>query len=350
MPVFLLNMKTYADIYEFSNLYSAYLKARKQKRYHKEILEFSYNLEPNLFALQRELRDKTYRVGAYRPFVVYEPKKRQIVALPFRDRIVQHAICNIIWADLDKRMIYDSYACRPGKGMHGAVKRLSGFIANRNNGYFLKLDIKSYFASVNLETLSSILERYVPDPDIMNLLKTIIYSRFDVGIPIGNLCSQFFANIFLNDLDYYAKHVLKVKCYIRYMDDVIIVHSDKKVLREIWSAVEKFVNERLSLTLNRKSHIGRVLDGIEFVGYRVFRGYRLVKKQSLMRMRKKYRAWVGGKKSDEKYFASIGSWQGHCLDTQSHRFVEKIMLDSLFHSMEKTKKLKETLVGRKLMR
>jgi len=343
-------MKAYKDVYEFSNLYSAYLQSRKHKRYHEEILEFTYNLEPNLLQIQRELKEKTYRVGRYRPFTVYEPKQRLVVALPFRDRIVQHAVCNIIGDELDRRMIYDSYACRTGKGMHGAAKRVSTFISNHNNNYFLKLDIKSYFASVNQDILINILERYISDPDIMNLLKIIIHSRYEIGIPIGNLCSQFFANLYLNDMDYYAKQTLKLQYYVRYMDDMVIIHPDKKYLRQVWLDMEKFANERLALQLNSKSHIGRIADGIEFVGYRIFRGYRLVKKQSLMRMKKKYMAWVHGKKSDAKYFASVGSWMGHCLDTDSHRFVEKIMLDSLYYSMEKTKNLQQKLKEHKLIR
>jgi hypothetical protein len=134
------------------------------------------------------------------------------------------------------------------------------------------------------------------------------------------------------------------------MDDILIIHHDKKYLRQVWMKIEKFAADRLALRLNTKSHIGRIADGIDFVGYRLFRGYRLVKKQSLARMKKKYRAWKGGKKTDEKYFASIASWQGHCLDTESHRIVEKIMLDSLRHSMAKTKEFRRMLAKHKLIR
>jgi retron-type reverse transcriptase len=147
---------SYGDVYDFANLYDACLKARKQKRYRAEELQFSYNLEQELLALQQELKNKIYAVGAYKPFIIYEPKKRQIIAPPFRDRVVQHAFNTIIEPLFDRRMIADSFACRTGKGTHAAAKRVSYFMGKPSNIYYLKLDVKSYFASIDRNILKII--------------------------------------------------------------------------------------------------------------------------------------------------------------------------------------------------
>ncbi|GHU65124.1 hypothetical protein FACS189447_03510 [Spirochaetia bacterium] len=319
----------FEEVYKFENLHDAYLKARKQKRYRGEVLRFSYRLEENLFQLQNELMWKMYKVGVYRPFIILEPKRRQIVALPFRDRIVQHALNNIIEPIFEKRMISDSYACRVEKGTTKAAQRVSYFLGKPTNFYYLKLDIKSYFASVNKPILKTIIRRYIQDEDIIWLLDEIFDSAPVTGLPIGNLMSQLFANVYLHELDHHIKNVLGVRYYIRYMDDMIVMSESKEFLRDLLKEIRNFVMDNLALTLNHKTHIGKCSDGIEFVGYRIWRGRKLIKKQSLARMKKKFRAWKHGKISDERYLASIGSWMGHSFDTSSHRAVEKIMFDSL---------------------
>jgi RNA-directed DNA polymerase len=323
-------------IYDYHNLYDAYIKARKQKRYRGEVLQFSYALEENLITLQNELIWKTYKVGAYRPFVIYEPKKRQIVALPFRDRVVQHALNNIIEPIFDKRMIYDSYACRRGKGTHRAAKRLAYFLGKPRNHYFLKADIKSYFASINHAIIREIIGRYINDDGVLWLINEILKSSPGTGLPIGNLLSQLFANVYLHELDHYVKNVRGVKFYVRYMDDFLILHESKAFLWSLLADIEEFLQTRLALTLNAKTRIGKTLEGIEFVGYRIWSRNKLIKKQSLDRMRKKARAWRHGKISDGRFLASLGSWMGHSADTASHQAVEKIMLDSLHHLYRKS--------------
>jgi hypothetical protein len=214
-------------VYDYRNLYEAYIKARKQKRYRGEVLQFSYALEENLIALQNELIWKTYKVGAYRPFVIYEPKKRQIVALPFRDRVVQHALNAVIEPMFERRMIHDSYACRVGKGTHQAARRVAYYLGKPGNYYYLKADVKSFFASVNRTILRSILAERIEDEGLMWLVDEVLNSTPGTGLPIGNLMSQLFANVYLHELDHYIKNVRGVKFYVRYMDDFLILHESK---------------------------------------------------------------------------------------------------------------------------
>lgn len=319
----------YSDIYSFENLYDAYLKARKQKRYRGEVLHFSYNLDHELIILQNELKQHTYHVGEYRPFIVTEPKRRQIVALPFRDRIVQHALNNIIEPVFEKRMIYDSYACRINKGTHAAARRVSYFLGKPENNYFLKMDVKSFFASINRDILKTIIRRYIDDGEIIWLLNVILDSSPVTGLPIGNLMSQLFANVYLHELDHHCKCAVGVRYYLRYMDDIIVMSYSKPYLKALLIDIESFLADHLNIALNNKTNIGKCSDGIEFVGYRIWRNYKLIKKQAIMRMKKKAAAWKYGKITDDKYMASIGSWIGHSFDTSSHRAVEKIMLGSL---------------------
>jgi retron-type reverse transcriptase len=319
----------YSDVYDFANLYDAYLKARKQKRYRGEVLQFSYNIEQGLLTLQQELKEKTYTVGKYRPFIIYEPKKRQIVALPFRDRIVQHALNNIIEPLFDRRMISDSFACRVGKGTHAVAKRVSYFMGKPSNIYYLKLDVKSFFASIDRNILKAIVGNIIEDKDILWLIDVIFDSSPVPGMPIGNLTSQLFANVYLHELDHHCKNVLGVHYYVRYMDDVLILSHSKSYLQAILASITDFVSTHLALELNHKTGIGKCKDGIEFVGYRIWRNLRLIKKQSLTRMKKKVRAWKSGKIQDTKFMASLGSWMGHSVDTSSYRGVMRIALDSM---------------------
>jgi retron-type reverse transcriptase len=325
----------YELIYQYENLLDAYDKAKRQKRYRKEVLDFSYELLGSLIQIQNELIYKVYRVGEYRERIIYEPKKRRIVALPFRDRIVQHGLHTVIYPVFEKRMISDSYACRGNKGSHAAARRCSYFLGKPDNMYYIKADIKSYFASINHDILKMIIRRTIDDPDVIWLIDTIIDS-FEVGsgLPIGNLTSQLFANIYLHELDHYLKNELGTKYYIRYMDDMIIMHSSKGFLKDLLEEIRCFLSNKLSLTLNPKTKIGTCADGIEFVGYRIWRGYKLIKKASLSRMKKKYRRWRHGKMSDQRFVASLGSWMGHAGDTSSHKAVERMMLNTI-HELQR---------------
>jgi len=228
----------YARFCDEENIYNAYLKARNGRRYKDEILRFSYNIEKNLQNIVYELRNNKYKHGLYYEFVVNDSKKRIIRAAPFKDRIIHHALCNIIEPIFEKSFIFDSYACRLGKGLHKAIKRFKQFLRiiklknnlkDYNNIYVLKCDIVQYFNSVNKNILFELIKRKIKDENILAII-LIILNSYEKGLPIGNLTSQLFANIYLHELDFYIKNELKCKYYIRYMDDFIIFDFDKKKL------------------------------------------------------------------------------------------------------------------------
>lgn len=303
----------YEKIYDFDNIYNAYLNARKGKRFRDEVLRFSSNLEENIIDIQNELMWKTYTVGRYRQFVINDPKTRLIMALQFRDRVVQWAIYRQLNPIFDKRFIFDSYGCRDGKGTLAAVNRLQYWLKQTyrrdDDYYYLKLDISKFFYSVNHDILMDILGKTIADADVLDLLRTIVSSESNEGLPngfiadcypadkagelsglpIGNLTSQMFANIYLNELDQFCKHTLKIHYYIRYMDDIIILSKDKKELHRFKDEIEQFVNDRLGLCLNNKTAIRPVSMGIEFVGYRVWSSHKKMRKKSVLKMKRRIR-------------------------------------------------------------
>lgn len=330
----------YEKIYDFENLYLAYLEARKGKRYRPDVLEFGAHLEENLIEIQNELVWKTYQVGPYRQFYVHLPKKRLIMSLSFKDRVVQWAIYRQLNPIFDKQFIYDSYGCRKDKGTHAAANRLQSWMKTAESKpgqqcYYLKLDISKYFHRVNHEVLMDDLNRRIKDKDAVWLLGIIINNPdvpfglppgmkpedcpiedrlFDVGMPIGNLTSQLEANLCLDNLDQYVKHTLRVRHYIRYMDDMIILGTSKGELWLIKDRIEVFLNERLKLDLNEKTRVGRIKDGVEFVGLRIWSDHRKIKKQSLKRVnaRLKYvrKARANGEITATDLLATEASYRG----------------------------------------
>ena len=246
-------MKTYSGIYEklcsHDNLLLAYKKARKRKSDRWYVKEFECNLESELLQLKHELETMTYKPRPLRQFVIRDLKTRLISSSHFRDRVVHHALCNIIEPIFDKTFICDSYANRKGKGTHAALKRFDKFKrkvsgngallqeAKDNNmvyGYVLKADIRHYFDSVDHEVLISIIKRRIKDEKIIWLIEEIVHNHNckvpDKGMPLGNLTSQFFANVYLNELDQFVKHELKARFYIRYVDDFVILDISAKRL------------------------------------------------------------------------------------------------------------------------
>lgn len=315
-------MKRYNNLYSklcsFENLYSAYLKARKSKRYKEYVLDFSWNVEKELIKLQGELLNKTYKHGEYYEFTLYDAKKREIKAAPFRDRVVHHALCNIIEPLFDKGFIYDSYACRKEKGTHKAVKRLDKFIQSteekwgKENVYCLKCDISKYFDSIDHDILFNLIKKRIKDSDTLWLIREIIDSSFvhdfkprKTGIPIGNLTSQLFANLYLNELDIFVKHVLRERYYLRYMDDFLILANEKKKLHKEEILLRNFVKDNLQLELHpSKVSLSPVPKGIYFLGYQIFREYKRLRKSTVIRFLKKLKL----KKSKEEINSSVLSW------------------------------------------
>ena len=337
-------MKTYRNlypqIYDFGNLYCAYLKARRGKRYRPEMLQFTAHLEENLSRLQHELTTRTYHTGPYRRFIVYEPKRREVAALPFRDRVAQHAICNVIEPLWELRFIHDSYACRAGKGTHAGADRVTQYLrqVHRNHGqvYVLKADIHSYFPSVNHQALLSIFQRRIRCTRTTNLIAEILASgsKTGRGIPIGNLTSQLFANIYLDRLDQFVKRQLHIHHYVRFMDDFINVHHDKPTLWEWRYAITDFLRNTLHLELNPKTAIFPEARGVDFLGYRIWRTHRLLRKRSVKRMRRKLkiyqRKYTTGEISLDHISASIASWVGHARHANTYNLRRRIFAHSHF--------------------
>jgi len=337
-------MKTYKNlypkIYDFDNLHMAYLKARRCKRYRHDVLRFSANLEDNLIDIQNHLIWKTYRTGRYRFFTVYEPKERLIASLSFRDRVVHHALHNIIEPIFERSMIYDSYACRKEMGVLSGVQRTTRFLrdSTRRWGrvYCLKGDVKKYFPSVHHETLKQIIRKRIACPDTLEMIDRIIDSTGEeVGMPIGNLTSQLFANVYLSELDHFVKEECGVKYYIRYMDDFVILYDDKRVLKNLLEDVEYYLRVALRLRLNDKTQIFPVGPRpIDFLGYRIFPEYRLLRKGNLRRTKRKLkkfaRLYALGQISLLDVQPSIVSWIGHAQHADSWRVRNKILNNLIF--------------------
>jgi retron-type reverse transcriptase len=322
----------YARIFDFENLYQAATLAAKGKKYKASVLRFFYqNMEEHLIEIQNELIWKTYKLGDFYTFEVKEPKPRKISALPFRDRVVQIALCNIIEPFFDKRFIYDTYACRVGKGSIDAATRLSYFLQKPDATKYLKCDVNKYFRSVNIDRLEEIIKtRYVDDPDVMWLIDTILRHDYqDDGIKIGNRLSQLVANAYLAEMDFLLKVKMQTPYYVRYMDDFIILGNSKCKLQKTLKEIEIFLEKHLLLKLNDKTKIDNCKNGIDFVGYRIFPKNKIIKKTSMNRTLAVLRAWQGGKINDDRFLASIGSRIGHAKGTASHAFYIKVMLKAL---------------------
>jgi retron-type reverse transcriptase len=318
----------FGEICSFKNLHLAYLKTRKCKRYRDEILKFSYNLEENLLKLQEELLNQIYQHGGYREFIVCDSKKRCIKAAPFGDRVVHHALCNIIEPIFDKGFIYDSFACRKEKGTHRAIKRLEKFLkSDERKIYCLKCDISKYFGSINHRILLELIKKKIADKKTLWLIEEVLNSseeKAETGIPIGNLTSQLFANIYLNGLDQFVKHRLRVKHYIRYMDDFLILSYNKEKLHQIKKELKEFLANELILKLHsKKANVFPVEKGIDFLGYQIFRTHRLLRKSTVKRFIKRTRRYqkMLNKKfiSEEKFNNSLQSWIAYAKCGNSYR-------------------------------
>ena len=321
----------YCHIYDFENLYQSAHIASREKKYKNTVMQFFDNLEENLIIIQNELIWKTYKPGPFYYFERYEPKRRQIAALPFKDRIVQIALCNIIEPEFEKYFIYDSYACRKGKGTHEAARRLSYFLGKPDATKYLKCDVEKFFHSVDIGILQDLIKkRYVNDPDILWLINVILTHEYNGdGIKIGNRFSQLAANAFLAEMDFLIKVKKQVPYYVRYMDDFIIVSDNKNKLHELQSEIETYLAEHLHLKLNGKTRIDNCKNGIEFAGYKIFPKNKVIRKQSMDRTRNVFQAWRNGKVTDEKYLSSIGSRCGHASGTASYKFYMNVLLKSL---------------------
>ena len=281
----------------YDNLKLAFAKARKHKTRRKEVIEFEANLIQNLQDLRTELCLLSYCSQPLKSFILRDPKTRKISKSAFRDRVVHHALVNIIEPLFDKCFIYDSYANRKGRGTLKAIERFE-FFSRKVSGnytktaYVLKADIRHYFETVDHTVLTKLLKNKIEDDKIMFLITKILRNYMtkekNKGMPLGNLTSQFFANVYLNELDQFVKHVLKAKYYIRYVDDFVIVHNSFDVLNNFKQKINDFLAEQLTLELHSdKSKILPIRNGVEFLGLRVFAHYRLLKLRNLKKFQRK---------------------------------------------------------------
>ncbi len=290
----------------------------------KDVLEFKIKLEENIFHLHQTLKNKTYQHSHYTAFNVYDPKLRKIHKATVMDRVLHHAIFRILYPLFDPSFIWDSYSCRMGKGSHRAVKKLEKFTRkasqnNKRNIFALKCDIRKFFDSINQEILLEIIRRKIQDRDALWLIEKIIQS-FPAGLPLGNVTSQIFANIYLNELDQFVKHNLKEKYYLRYCDDFIILGESEEWLKNIIPKIACFLQENLQITLHpNKISIRKFSQGIDFLGYVVLPHHRVLRTKTKKRMMKKIslkqKMYQEGLVSEESLNQSVQSYLGvleHC--------------------------------------
>ena len=275
-------------IVDAENLRRAYLRAVAGKRDKPETLHFRENLDANLAALGRELAEGRYRWGVFSRFKIYDPKEREIAVAPFRDRVAHHAIIGVCEPIFERRQIDQSFACRKGKGQSAAVALAQTY--SRGARYYLKMDVRKYFASIDRETLKRSLFRLFKDETLLKALRDVVDAYepgAERGLPIGSLTSQFFANHYLTPLDRFIKERLKARRYLRYMDDFVLWDDDRDVLSRQRDEIERFAAEELLLTF-KESALNLTSKGLTFLGTRVFPGRVRLASRSRLRFRRKY--------------------------------------------------------------
>lgn len=260
MAIARLLREKFDDHLSFTNILAAHERASKSKGLRYEVLSFNLNLNSNLMRIVDALANETYLPSKYWKFWIYDPKKRLILALPYADRVVhQWFVEEFIKPYYIPRFIADSYACIPKRGTHAAVDKIQQYMRHMNqmtggHYYILKMDISKFFNSINLKVLYDILARVIVDPKLLRLVHTIIFEDGEHdGLPIGNYVSQYFANIYLNELDQYCKHELGIKYYVRYMDDFVALAPSRNIAKQWFAQIDRFVVECLNMRLNGKS-------------------------------------------------------------------------------------------------
>lgn len=317
----------------FERMLNAHYRACKGKKQKKEVIIFEMNLETNIIRIIDEIKEGRYKFGEYREFVIYEPKKRVIKSLPYRDRIVhQWYIEEFIKPYYMKRFINDTYACIDNRGTHASVHNVQKQMrrAKKQYGdyYVLKTDIKKYFYTIDKNILISILSSKIKDRKLIEFSKIILDDGEDIGIPIGNYTSQFFANIYLNELDHFVKEDLKIKYYTRYMDDQIFLLSNKDEAKRIYNLVKEFVGEKLNLELNGKSKYFNHKKGIDFCGYIIFETHIKLRKRFKNKIKKNINKWKYLKKNnklyEKKFLLSYNSSLAHAKHANAFNYINKI--------------------------
>ncbi|MEO0827440.1 MAG: RNA-directed DNA polymerase [Cyanobacteria bacterium J06635_15] len=358
-------MKRYGNLWpqiiDFENLLLAARKAERGKRFRQNVLAFNYNREQELLELHQALKTPTYQPGKYQTFRVYSPKPRLISAAPYRDRVVHHALCNIIQPIFERAFIFDSYANRLGFWTHRALRRFTHFA--RTSRYILQCDVQKYFPSIDLEILKTLIRRKIKCQDTLWLIDTIIDSSNPQepvieyfpgddlltplerrrGLPIGNLTSQFFANIYLNGFDHFVKESLKAPKYLRYVDDMALFSDDHHYLADARCAIEAYL-ATLRLKIHPiKSQLFETRYGANFVGFRVLPDRIRVRTDNLRRARYRLKrlqvAYARDRINFERLTRSVQSWAAHLKHGDTGHLREDIFNQLIFTKSPKSKLL-----------
>jgi len=343
-------------ICDWDNLLLAYRKAKRGK-HGNSIEEYGYDWETQLYRTQQELLEGSFRFGDYHQFLIFEPKERQITAAPFKDRVVHHAICNVLGPVLDKPLINTSYACRKRKGLHKAIKK--AFYLYRNSKYHYRLDISKFYYTIDHDILISLLERKIKDKKLVGLIRLLLATHnsgreyyfpfegddlFDMirprGLPIGNLTSQLFANFYLSGLDHYIREDLHLPTYIRYMDDMLVFGNDKDELKRARIMImEKLDSLRLKLNPG-KDAIQSNSQGVDILGFRLLGNTIRIRNQNLCRFKRKLKR--KSREGNTDLAVLLHSFNGHLgylLGGHTKAVINRVLADIEFSDQEKHWKL-----------
>lgn len=316
----------YKDIISIKNICDAWTEFIRGKKSKKDVAEFSLNFSQNIFKLHEELRIKTYRHGTYEAFSISDPKPRSIHKATVRDRLLHHAVYRVLYPYFDKKFIYDSYSCRQFKGTHRALNRFNSFVrqvseSNSRTCWILKCDVRKFFASIDHEKLIQVFKRHIQDVDTVWLIERVVVSFESTGpgkgLPLGNLTSQLLVNVYMNEFDQYVKHNLRIKHYIRYADDFVIMHHDKRVLEDTLPKIRDFLGEKLSLSLHPdKVFIKTAASGVDFLGWVHFPYYRGIRTTTKKRMFKKIKDSQGKPEVVQSYLGLLSHGNSWILQTR----------------------------------
>lgn len=320
--------KKYKRLFEHivseTNFDIAYQKTAKDKRRSHSYLEFKEYAALNLKLLREEIADHAYVMGDYRQFNIFDPKERLISALPFRDRIVQHAINNVIEPIFEKTLLPYTFACRPNKGTHAGVTYIQSCLRKPKATHTLKTDFSKYFPSINRSRLYQEIEAKVKCKDTLDLLRLIVPDT-GVGLHIGSLSSQLWANVYGGIADRFIHHQLKPFAWARYMDDIVVVDNDSVRLREMKDRLEQFSQEEMKMNFSKWS-VQSLSRGVNFLGYRMWPGYKLIRKDSVKRAKKKIAKFK--KMNDQGGLDRFSAaWKGHVSWADSHNLLKTLEID-----------------------
>jgi retron-type reverse transcriptase len=333
----------------WQNLLTAYQRCRRRKRYRKPATEFDFAWEEELLTLQRELIEQTYLPGLYHHFHISDPKPRKISAAPFRDRIVHHALVQVLEPLLERSFVGDTYACRRGRGTHAAILRAQEF--QKRFAWVMQTDIVRFFPSVDHEILMGVLQRRIADPEVLELISLILRTNTGdhdesaapvwfpgddlfsplrpKGLPIGNLTSQFFANVLLNPADHYIKERLRIPGYVRYADDLLLFSNDRHSLWEAKHSLQQYLNEYRLRLHPRKTQVQPAKQWLTWLGMRIRGSQCRLSQQGiqrfLRRMRRQRALYEAGALDSETIRKSLQAWLGHTELLSSNTLIKSLI-------------------------